>query len=490
MSRIANAWKALTKSHKDTLKAPPLGQLGAMGSSRTFGPLKKTGTSTDDTVLAFRLDSVTLEEYDRLRLDPAVRMGLLLFKIPLLQAARNFKVTCEDPVIALFCQKILKDHMVHLMSSQLNALDFGYAISEIVWTAKDIDLTKTLANSPTKDKINLPGAWVFHKFGHLDPRYIHPKVFINTGELAAVAQRIGGRLDIPANKVVHYAFQAEYEEVFGTPLTKPALPIWELKQFALENWNLFLQNCGNPFKELRYPDMDIEAGVDEDGKPLYISGQQYALQLGKELKGLDTVALPSGVDANGNKYWELNFKTVEPNVDFISALNYYDAQMQMGMLAPILLVGAPTAGSGRALVSVQERILYNNIQGIGTDICQKISDGPLKQAILFNFGSGALSATVSVSVDTSTINALIGALIQRWSQGEPLMSADGTAIIPDFSKLAEEADLPVQTMTSDQIKDMYGQNENENTDENKNADKNKKDNQGDSGSNENQNLHD
>lgn len=160
---------------------------------------------------------------------------------------------------------------------------------------------------------------------------------------------------------------------------------------------------------------------------------------------------------NGNKLWEINFKTVEPNVDFISSLNYYDAQMQMGMLAPILLVGAPTAGSGRALVSVQERILYNNIQGIGTDICRKINEGPLKQAIQFNFGEAAPSASVSVSVDTSTIDSLVAALISRWGQGEPLMSADGSALIPDFAKLAEEADLPVQSMTPDQLKSLYGQ---------------------------------
>lgn len=448
MAKLSDLLKKIT---------PPQGMLGRVGSARATTPVS---VGNDKRVLAHRLDPITLGELDALRLDPAVKMALMLIKLPMIVSARDYIVNCEDTKIRIFVQYALKNHMYHLIKTLLTAIEFGFALDEIVWQNETFVTTDTLGELPSTQKVPFNNYWTFRKFAQLDPRFVHPRVYADSdhfGEFAGIKQYIGQGEPIDEDKLVHYAFDSEFEEVYGSSLLKACLTANDFKKRTLISYTQYLDMYGNPYKIGYFPSGQSPSGVDGSGNPTYIDHQTVMEDILANMKAAESVALPDLRDAaSGERRWEIQFVEVPPNIDFLSGMNWADAQAQMAMFTPFLAVGAPgSAGANRSLAETQTDVFYRNLQAIADEICDAISQQAITRLVKYNFGANAPDATVTVKLDKHITDALAQVLISRWSQGQPVTTADGGAVMMDVQKIAMDADFPVTVLSQEDVRALY-----------------------------------
>jgi hypothetical protein len=242
-------------------------------------------------LIAHRTDTVSLDDLDRVRQDPVVRSALLTLKLPLLRCKWN--IFSDDAVVSAFCQRVVQPFMRELLWNLLTALDFGFSVQELVWESRDVELTGGLANAPDAQRIMLRGAWVIQRLAPLDPQLVYPLVD-RFGQFAGVRQYIDG-VDIDAEKLLHWAVYAEFDEVYGYPVAKPAIPFWEMKMQALEDAALYHNIYAVPTKKGFAPPGQTEVGVGADGEPIFEDNMEYLRQLLEDLRSAHNIVLPASL---------------------------------------------------------------------------------------------------------------------------------------------------------------------------------------------------
>jgi hypothetical protein len=435
--------------------APPVeGQQARVGQNRLGAPL--AAFSRDGRMLAYRLDDVTIRDLDRLRQDPVIRASLRLIKLPLLRC--DWYINAEDDRVAAFLQSVLEPHMYELLWALCTAFDFGVAFVEKVLEHRRVyRTTRTLATSPAKSEIVLRDVWVLSRVAHLDPSIYWALVY-PTGEFAGVRHLVTpfspeGEI-IEEGRLIHFALDAEFNEVYGTPLIKAALPFFELKLRALQDMATYYSTYAVPTKKGYAPPGKTPIGTTESGEPIVVDNLQYLSEQLDKLANAHSIVLPSLYDANGQRMWEVEAFEVPPAVSIESYVQFLDEQMRQAMLVPSLATIHPMRGT-YSLGQSQIDLFLQNEDAYLTQIESVLNRQLIPDLVRYNFGSD-VNARIVMRIDHAYTKRLVEAFVQQLAMGQPVTTADGDVLMPDWTLIAEDAGVPIRTQAASEMDYLHG----------------------------------
>lgn len=448
---LTRLFKGFKGAPPERAPAPTLGQLGATGSARLT---PQTAQWQGGKILAYRTDEVRIEDLDRLRQDPVVKAALLMKKLPILRA--NLAFVSDDADHAAFCQRALEPVLRDLLWGLLSALDFGFAVLEEVWQSECLTVTDSQANAPSAQRIRYPHAWTIKQWAALDPSFSWLLVYPD-GSLAGVRQYLAGAPEIDAAKLVHFAFESEFNEVYGNPAIKACLPFWELKVQALQDSGLYYNTYAVPSRLGFAPPGDLETGIDSQGAAQKMSNLDLMLEFLKAMQSSHSAAFSSETyppDLGGGRKWAVEQFAVSPAVKYEDIISFYDDQMREALGVPKLAQGVGQTGSYN-LGQAQIDLFLDNEEALAAQIESAINRQHLPRLVRYNFGRQAPPVRLKLKVNRAYESQMLSALIENLAKGEPLLSADGSALLPDYKKLLEEAGLPTQVVEREQYEALF-----------------------------------
>lgn len=435
-------WDSLAKNWRERLmkryrkeEPPSEGQLAIVGQNRyVSGAAQYT---EDGRMLAYRLDDVTIRDLDRVRQDPVVKSSLRLLKLPILRC--KWQVYSEDEKIQAFVQEALRPHIRTYLWAMLNAFDFGVAFIETVWKHQDrFEVTSGRGVNPSAQVYRFTDVWVIDSVAHLDPSLSWALVY-PTGEFAGVRQLQGGG-DIPEGRLLHFALDAEYNEVYGNPIIKAAIPYVELKVRAFDDLARYYATFAVPTKKGFAPPGRTPIGVDEDGNPITVDNVQY---LAEELDKLTThhaIVMPSMTDEKGNRLWDVEAFSVPAPTNYESYIQLLDEQIRQSMGVPALASVRPVAGS-YALGQAQIDMFIQNEEAWLEQIEDALNRDVVQRLTRYNFGARAAKTYIELSINRAELQRLIEGLVQLLSANQPIQ-VDGGVLVADWQKIAQDLGIP------------------------------------------------
>lgn len=399
-------------------------------------------------VFIYSPDSITIPEYDEMRMDGQIRAGLMLQKLPIIQSP--WSVTCEDPDIAAFVSQVLKPLWSETVRALLTGLDFGFSVFEVGWArAYSLKVSQTQSNSPGKERV-YPSVVVPQKFKHLDPMTLYLLAYRWSGDFAGVKQYIAGSATVPANKCLLYANDVEFQEWYGVSRLKPCYPYWVYKKLMYEWTNVFYETYSVPMRIGRYPVGQSEDGYDSSGNPIMRPNVDKMMDVLEEMRNNHAIAIPSNrYDPNqgGDAKWMIEaFETSRTGGDHLAYIDHLNLMILKGLLTPQLALDVGGSGS-YALAQTQIDFFFLTIQATMAQIEVMWNTQFIPRLIKYNFGPHAPMALLKfMPLNGELKQGLTNTLLETVGSGQPVPMRDGSAIEIDTRWLAENLGVPISTI--------------------------------------------
>ena len=308
-------------------------------------------------------DDISIETYRKMRKDPQVKACLLVLKTPILQLDWNMSATTEEGQrIARWCQAVLEEHMDDSMSYYdreiLTALDFGRSVTEKVWELKPVSTDPDEENAGLKDSI------IPFKLKTYSPANIRIKLNPDTLQLEGAQQKVNGKeIFIPADKLLVYSHEKEFNNYNGESVLRAAYKPWIIKEFLQKFWNIALERYGTPFTSM---------GVPQGGS------LTEAMDLMDLIKTKTGIPLPEGYEIEVHNL-------ANAGMSFKEAIEYQDTQIARAMLIPDLIFSNSDSGA-YALSKTHSGIFEKRLNGIAQEIADIKTKYLVKPMCIYNFG--------------------------------------------------------------------------------------------------------
>ena len=184
-------------------------------------------------------------EYKAMKNDDAVKAALAFKKILVYGRAYDLDPASDsekDKDVAEFVAwNFKRAKFKRIVKEMLTALEFGFSVGEIIWEYT------TYKGKP---------CWALKCVKFRDPETIEFSLE-RGGDIAAVCQydwQMGyEEIEIPEDKVLHYAHQGELGNVYGVSDLRAAYRSWWSKKFLINFWNVYLERLGSPTLMMKYP---------------------------------------------------------------------------------------------------------------------------------------------------------------------------------------------------------------------------------------------
>jgi len=328
-----------------------------------------------DGVWFFPIDDILRTKgfkiYRAMKDDDQVKACLSFKKI--LVAGREFEIKPADESekakqIAEFAEWNLRQKLdlKSVFYSALTALDWGFSAGEIVYgTAKWKGERKIIVE----------------KIAHRDPEDIEIECDKH-GNVLTFRQKermFGKQIDLPPEKIFHFAHQSEFGNPYGRSDLRAAYRPWWVKKFLINFWNVFLERMGSPLTTMKYP-MGAGNELKEALKTILAS-----------LASSSQILVPEGVEI------ELIEATRAGHADYDKAITYCDMAISRGLLVVSLLgMGGDSVTRGSdSQARLHLRVLFKMSAELGDAMARKFMDQVVKPLIDLNFTHEGLYPTFS-----------------------------------------------------------------------------------------------
>lgn len=427
---------------------PTFQQLGRTGASRYAPSIRgdKYGR-----VFTYSPDSITIDEYDKMRMDAQIRAGLMLVKWPVQQS--SWSLQGEDKDINAFCYQVLDSIWATFLRHALLGLDFGFSVFEKIWTITyGMKVSQNQGRLKSQKQIVYPHAITLERMMPLDPKQLFLLAYRWSGEFAGVRQYAPNTALIPANKSFIFSNDQEFSEWHGVSRLKPCYPFWVFKNLMYEFTNVRYELWSMPMKKGRYPIGKVEAGRDGDGNPTYIENVDTMLNLLEEMRSNFAVAIPSNQYENGNAQWDVELMENGTNgSDHLQYIDHCNLMILKGLLVPQLALEIGGSGS-YALAEQQIDFFMLNEQALMNQISEAITRQLLPQLVLYNFGKNAPVPKHSFTpIHGDMKEGLTQLLMQTLGSGQPVPVDEDNFMLPDYAWIADNLGVPVDMLTKDEL---------------------------------------
>lgn len=286
--------------------------------------------------------------YREMKSDDMVKASLWFKKAMI--ASRPFDLkpageTAEDKTASEFIQENLeKINIKRVVWDILSALDFGFSTGEVLWE---------ITGSPPR--LHCKGV------KSRDPEFM----FINVdkhGNIINFQQKPGvfsinvqDNITVGSDKILHYAYQKEFENHNGVSDLRAAYRAWWSKKYVTQFWNVFLERFGSPLMKMNYPN-----GASPEL-------QDKLKSIMQNLSSKTDILVPEGVVI------DLIEATRSGTAAYEAALQYYDSRIATAILTPALLgFGVDVKKGSDSQSRLHLRTLMKVIQFVGEELAGEI----------------------------------------------------------------------------------------------------------------------
>lgn len=435
----------------DPSPRPELGQYGVTGDAR-FAPTIFNATydpSKKQWVLAHRLDRVQYKDYDRVRFYPTVRDALTACRLPIERA--NFHFECAYQPAADLAMQELGPHIRNLLKQLCKGgLEFGRQTAEKVWEAKtDIKVSSTQAETGKVERI-YPYIWSIRRFAFFSPDDTDLLIWPGTGEFAGLRQFIGPfdndkQRDIPADKLIHFVHEQEFDSNYGVPRTKAAIPFVDLAQGLYNDASLYFNRFAVPTLIGYAPVGMRDAGRDSQGNAIQKDNKDWLASQIAKLRNASGLVLSSEMLSDGKtRAWGIEPLEIGERGMYVEYALHLNVMIGASLCVPqMALSTVPSSGTynlGQAQIDLftqnEEAILDALRDVVNTQLCDDFR--------IFNFGHKCPPLRLVVEpVSTDVARMFLQALVENLAMGTPLPTVEGEVLQVDWAKLASNYGAPV-----------------------------------------------
>ncbi|AGE60697.1 portal protein [Bacillus phage Curly] len=367
----------------------------------------------------FNPSDFSLEVYDKMMTDGQVKSALDMIKLS--ATAKGFTVTGDDEESKKYADfinenfEMIRGNMEDVLKEIMTALEYGYSCTEKVFEYKN-------------------GKIMLKKLKTLDPYSVAGKTD-RFGDLMYVKQRIGSKtIKIPADKVLWYAHQKRFGNIYGQSRLRTVYKHWFIKDKMYRFANIAYERYGTP----------LLVGSVEDKNDV-----PEITRLLRNINGMTGLGLSGGADV----------KAIQTtNADFIGYIEHHDRKIMESLLVPPSLLGLSRGQSGSyALSSNQFDIFMIHLESIQRDIKSLIEEEIIRPLVDLNFPNVTRYPSFTFkpladrdidklsSVFEKLINASVIAPEEDWLREElgfPVMSKEVRQSIEERKQKALEAFTP------------------------------------------------
>lgn len=398
---------------------------------------------------ANRFDQISILDYDRVRFYPVIRDGLRMLRLATRRT--NFHFTCSRQDIADLAQKELGPKIPKLIETLMRgSMEFGWQAVAVRWKPAFERSVSTGQQSAGSDLERFfPFVWTIDRFHSFSPQDTRILIDSNTGDFAGIRQytNYGRNPNILKRDCIHFVNDQEFDGNYGVPLTKSAVPFVEAAESIMDDMSLYSNIFGSPWKVLKYPQGRMGGGLDEGGNPIYEENSAVATSLLEGIESAHNIALPSGGDDKGNPKWDLTIVQPPAEDRYVPKIQFLNDMIRMAIAFPQMASSSSPETGTYNLGQVQIDLFLANIQAYTDALFEVINEQLVLPFVNHNFGPSAPDCrAVAEPIDFSAKTALLQALVQFLSTGQPLQEMGGKYIYPDWAKMAEDLGVPVLSM--------------------------------------------
>jgi len=327
---------------------------------RSFLPMGRGKASVEFLPIDDILTRKGWQTYRDMMHDDQVKVTLAFKKLLITGRAWEMKPAKADNAkaeeIALFVKENLtRINFKHIVGEQLSALQFGFALSEVLYEISDFEGEKKAMLRDIKARDPQTIRILADKHGNID-KFRQESSF-------------GEHIDMRPEKVWHFAHQSQFQNHYGISDLRSVYKNWWAKRFLINFWSVFLERLGSPMTMMKYP-----LGASPDLKTL-LKG------ILTNLSAKNEILVPEGVEV------ELIEATRSGQASYAEALQYHDNAISRGVLV-VALLGAGGSDVTRGADSqsrLQLRVLFKMGDELAKDLMKTFHKQVIKQLVDLNF---------------------------------------------------------------------------------------------------------
>lgn len=380
-------------------------------------------------------DTVPLRQYRKMSRDPILSLGKRLIKGWC--GGLRYNINSSDPLIKTVTNYCLKKVWKTLSKELLDAaIVNGFGFAEKTVQREDVILDDIDEDGEPTEVYS--GKIVsIRKIKVLDPEQNFTYFVDEYDEISRVEQsQRGNEVSVDKDKIVWFALDKEYSNIFGVSRFKPAYEPWYYSKIALQQMLKHLERLGSPHLEIEYP-----KGVSRQADGETRNNQDVALDIAEMMQTMGVVMYPSETDDKGNKRWSFEYADTDAKgIDqYLEVLQEMERRMFFAIGIPHLIGKDQNYSNIDALVD----ILVVMLEDIVGQLEEVIERDVVKQIVEYNFGP-EYKSKVEFKIDRSSLNqkklwkdVLKESLRLGFSE-----QGHSPASIPDNAKLMEGLGIP------------------------------------------------
>ena len=336
----------------------------------------------------YHSDSIPLSTYKKMSSDPILALGTLLMVGMSSSLKYSIKSLKGDKDKEKVIQYLYQRHHNTIIRNFVRVgMRNGWSFGEKIWQREDISLEEPTEKGTRKLFSGKATGLKMVKF--LDPEgYFSYYKDINDNLTKVEQWQAKGKVSVKRNKLVWFALDREYSNIFGVSRFKKAYQSWFFEKINNQYMLLSLQKNGSPHVEVRYP-----LGHQLiDGKP--VSNDIIAKEMAKAVVSGGGVIIPSTMNEKGNTFqWSVEYKEAKNNgvQHFLDALKQHDKKKAQALGIPDAVIlsdnnFSETDAQADLLLVIAEDLLDQCQEVIQTDIIDYL--------VSYNYGPNEVHDTV------------------------------------------------------------------------------------------------
>lgn len=337
------------------------------------------------SLIGFDLSKLEVQDYRVMRDHYQVNASLAVLSFMLHQS--EWHIECENKKIATACEEDLREVWTPLNRALSTANWSGYSPNVLQWE-NDIQ-NNTVVLAKIKDLIPEECAVKWKDVeGWAPPGKAPPKYKVYDG-----FKQFGAPYPVPPENSLWYPLLMENGDYYGRKLLRPAFISWYFSILVHLFANRYYERFGEPVPVGR---ASFEDEITVDGKQ--VRGNQYMLDILKELRNRSVVVLPNDKTDFGNSRAEYDYdieylESQMRGADFERYMTRLDEEISIGLFTPILLLRTADVGSYNLGVGHMQMYLWM-LNAMNNDRAQYIDGYILSRMVDYKFSPNAPRARI------------------------------------------------------------------------------------------------
>jgi len=275
-------------------------------------------------------DKIPIATYEKMKLHPQIAIADAVTDLPII--AQNYRIDCTSKEIMALVNEALVPIYRNTVKELLKAKRYGFVAGQKIYDVKKFNISETDEEGKEKTVYN---DWAMYirkiKFAHPSSITVYRD---ELEDIKSVQQKPTTTNPKPAKiaivRMVWFAPDEEYGNVFGDSRYKAAYQPWYWSQVLIQFMLRYMERRGSPSVICEAPPGQ---SVTADGT--IVDNLELALKIAESVNSNSVAALPRRFDKGNNKEWDIYYLKDDARNDmFIDALKFLNSMITRAMLVP------------------------------------------------------------------------------------------------------------------------------------------------------------